>query len=139
MPATRAPKERAPRSRWLPAEKRRIVELTMCAGASLPAVAREHNVNPNSLYRWKRLYGAGKLDAQVKSALRVASLGASATFVPVNVVRAMRSPQPAAQHDAAASRSGIVQLVLASGATLRIETSALDTTLLCALVAELRR
>jgi hypothetical protein len=57
----------------------------------------------------------------------------------VNVVRAVRSPQPAAQPDAAASRSGIVQLVLASGATLRIETGALDTALVCAIVAELRR
>jgi hypothetical protein len=86
-----------------------------------------------------RLYRARKLDAQVKAAPRVASLGASARFVPVNVVRAMRSPHPAAQPDAAAARSGIVQLVLASGATLRIETGALDTALVCAIVAELRR
>jgi transposase-like protein len=140
MPPTRTPKERAPRSRWLPAEKRRIVELTQRPGASVPAIAREHGVNPNSLYRWTRLYCAGKLDAQVKSASRVASLGASATFVPVNVVRAVRSPQPAARPDGTACRSGIMQLVLASGATLRIETGgALDAALVCALVAELRR
>jgi transposase-like protein len=139
MAATRAPKERAPRIQWPPAEKRRIVELTMCAGASVPAVAREQNVNPNSLYRWKKLYGAGKLNAQGKSAPRVAGSAVSATFVPVSLVPAIRSPQPAAQPDAAASRSGIVQLVLASGATLRIETGALDAALVCALVAELRR
>jgi transposase len=139
MAATESPTQRAPRSRWPAAEKRRIVELTQRPGASVPAIAREHGVNPNCLYRWTRLYRARKLDAQVKSAPRAASLGASATFVPVNVVRAVRSPQPAAQPAAAACRSGIVQLVLASGATLRMETGALDTALVCALVAELRR
>src|SRR5450755_1111372 len=108
MAATESSTQRAQRSRWPAAEKRRIVELTQRPGASVPAIAREHGVNPNSLYRWTRFYCAGKLDAQVKSAPRVASLGASATFVPVNVVRAMRSPQPAARSDAAASRSGIV-------------------------------
>ena len=86
MPATRAPKERAPRRQWPPAEKRRSVELTLRAGASVVAVAREHEVNPNSLYWWKRLYGAGKLDAQVKSSSRVAGPAASATFVPVSLV-----------------------------------------------------
>ena len=139
MAATESPTQRVPRSRWPAAEKRRIVELTQRPGASVPGIAREHNVNPNCLYRWMRLYRARKLDAQVKSAPRVASLGASARFVPVNVVRAVRSPQPAAQPDAAGTRSGIVQLVLASGATLRIETGALDTALVCAIVAELRR
>ena len=139
MAATESPTQRVPRSRWPAAEKRRIVELTQRPGASVPVIAREHNVNPNCLYRWMRLYRARKLDAQVKAAPRVASLGASARFVPVNVVRAMRSPHPAAQPDAAAARSGIVQLVLASGATLRIETGALDTALVCAIVAELRR
>jgi hypothetical protein len=85
------------------------------------------------------LYRAGKLDAQVKPAPRVAGPAASATFFPVSVVPEMRRPQPAARPDAATGRSGIVRLVLASGATLRIETSALDTALVCALVAELRR
>jgi transposase-like protein len=139
MPSTRAPKERAPR-RYLPvADKRRIVELTLRAGASVLAVARENDVNPNSVHRWKALYRAGKLDAQVKSALTFPSPTESAAFVPVSVVPAVRGPQPAARPDAAACRSGVVQLVLASGATLRIEIAALDTALVCALVAELRR
>jgi transposase-like protein len=135
MAATESPTQRAPRCRWPTAEKRRIVELTRRPGASVPTIAREHGVNPNSLYRWKRLYRTAKLDAQVKSAPHVPS----ATFVPVSLVPAIRSPQPAAHPDGAASRSGIVQLVLASGATLRIETGALDATFVCALVAELRR
>jgi transposase-like protein len=139
MAATESSTQRAQRSRLPAAEKRRIVELTQRPGASVPAIAREQGLNPNSLYRWTRLYRVRKRDVQVKPAPRTASLGASATFVPVNEVRAVRSPQPAAQPDAAASRSGIVQLVLASGATLRLETRALDAALVCALVAELQR
>jgi transposase-like protein len=139
MAATKAPKERAPRRRWLLAEKRRIVELTLRPGASVLAIAGEHAVHPNSLHLWRALYRAGKLDASVKPAPRIAGPGASATFFPVKVVPEVCSPQPAARPDAAACRSGIVQLVLISGATLRIETSALDAALVCALVAELQR
>jgi transposase len=139
MAATQEPEERAPRRQWPPAEKRRIVELTLRAGASVSAIAREHGVHPTSLNHWKSLYRAGKLDAQVRSALRVPGPAASATFVPVNVLPAVRSSEPTIQPDAAASRSSIVQLVLASGATLRIETGALDAALVCALVSELRR
>jgi hypothetical protein len=106
---------------------------------SVCAIARENGVHPTSLNHWKALYRAGKLDAQVKSAPRVPSPAASAKFVPVNVLAAVRRPQPATHPDAAASRSSIVQLVLASGATMRIESGALDAALVCALVAELQR
>lgn len=139
MAATPAAKQRAPRRHWPPAEKRRIVELTLRAGASVLAIAREHGVHPNSVHQWKALYRAGKLDAQVKPAPRVAGPAASATFVPVSLVPAVRRPQPAARPDAPAYRSGILQLVLVSGATLRIETDALDSALVCTLVAELQR
>jgi transposase-like protein len=139
MAAAKDAKERAPRRRWPPSEKRRIVELTLRAGASVRAIAGEHGVHPTSLNHWKSLYRAGKLDAQVKSAARVPGPAASATFVPVNVLPAVRRSELTAHPDAATSRSSIVQLVLASGATLRIETGALDAEFVCALVAELRR
>ena len=63
MAGAKAPKERAPHRHWPMAEKRRIVELTLRPGTSLVAIAREHDVNSNNVYRWKRLYRAGKLDA----------------------------------------------------------------------------
>jgi transposase-like protein len=139
MAATTAPKQRAPRRRWPSAEKRRIVELTLRAGVSVRAIAREHGVHSTSLHHWKALYRAGKLDAQVKSSPRVSGPAASATFFPVSVVPEVRRSQRPARPDAVACRSGIVQLVLASGASLRIETGALDAALVCALVAELQR
>jgi transposase len=148
MAGTKAPKERAPHRHWPKADKRRIVELTLRPGASLVAIAGEHDVDPNNLYRWKRLYRAGKLDAAVKSTAHVADPAASATFMPVSVVPEMRSaglsrqravPQMPARPDESASGSSVVQLVLATGATLRLETRALDAAFVCALVAELQR
>ena len=139
MATAKAPKQSAPRRRWPPAEKRHLVELTLRAGGSVGAIAREHGVRLNSLYRWKALYRAGKLDAQVQSATRVDAQAASATFFPVSIIRAVSRPQPAARPDAGSCGGGVIQLVLASGASLRIETGALDAALVCALVAELRR
>ena len=138
--AARAPRQGAPRRRWTPAEKRRFVELTLTPGASVAAIAREHGVYPNSLRQWKALYLAGKVEAP--TAPRIADPvvpAANATFLPVTIAPAVRRPQPTPRPDAGALGNGVVQLVLASGASLRIETDALDAALICALVAELRR
>ncbi len=135
--AARVPKQNAPRRHWPPAEKRRFVELTLRPGASVAAIAREHGLYPNSLCQWKALYLAGKLEAA--SAPRMAAPAANATFVPVTIAPAMRRPRPTARPDTGARYNGVVQLVLPSGASLRIETDALDAALVCALVAELRR
>jgi transposase-like protein len=136
---TTASSPRALRRRWAPAEKRRIVELTLHAGASVAAIAREHGVNRSNLRQWQSLYRAGKLDLQGKSASAAAGPTTSVTFVPVNVVRPVRRSPMAAHFDSQTSKSVVVQLVLATGATLRLETGSLDAALVCALVAELQR
>lgn len=43
------------------AEKRRIVEETLAAGASVARVARSHGINANQVFGWRRLYLAGRL------------------------------------------------------------------------------
>jgi transposase-like protein len=86
----------------------------MRACASVGEIAQEHGVHPTSLYQWKALYRAGKINTPESSL-------SSATFLPVSVVSAVRSRQPAARHDSVTS-STILQLMLTSGATLRIET-----------------
>jgi len=138
--AARAPKQRAPRRRWPPAEKRRLVELTLRPGSSLGAIAREHGVYPNSLRQWKALYVAGKLEAQRQSANSpdIDAPAASATFLPVSLIRPVPK-QPATRPVARACGRSVVQLVLASGASLSIETDAIDAAFVCALLAELRR
>jgi transposase-like protein len=132
MAAAKAAKQRAPRRQWPLAQKRRLVELTLRAGASLRAIAREHGIHPNSLRQWKALHRAGKLDD-----MRARSAPASATFVPVSVLPVLRRSRSASREEAASS--GVVQLMLASGASLRIEVASLDAALVSALVGELRR
>jgi transposase len=133
MPGSKASNQR-PRRRLPLSEKRRIVELTLHNGASLRSVAREQGVNRNSLYQWQALYRAGKLNAE--RAPRTRAVAPRAAFLPVTIAAARRALQPPAAQSSAPS---IVQLILASGATLRIETGTLDAGLICALVAELRR
>ena len=139
MAAARASKPRAPRRHWSPAEKRRIVELSLRAGSSAGAIAREHGVHPNSLCLWKSLYRAGKLEPQAAPQPRVRVSATSPTFLPVALISAVRRPQPASRADANASGRVALQLELNSGVTVRIETDALDAAFVCTLLAELRR
>ena len=53
-----------PRQRRSIVEKRRIVEETLAAGASVARVARVHGVNANQVFGWCRLYLAGRLGEQ---------------------------------------------------------------------------
>jgi transposase len=55
--------ERRVRQRRSVAEKRRIVELTLVAGASVALVARAHGVNANQVFKWRREYERGELAA----------------------------------------------------------------------------
>ena len=44
-----------------PQEKRQIVEQTLSSGMSVASVAREHGVNANQVFYWRKLYQAGQL------------------------------------------------------------------------------
>jgi transposase-like protein len=127
--------QRSPRRRLPLSEKRRIVELALRPGASIGAIAREHGVNRNSLYQWQALYRAGRL--RVELAPRARTVASGPALVPVSIALTPRTPALAAVGPSTAL--SVVQLMLASGATLRIETGALDAGVICALVAELRR
>lgn len=56
------------RRRWPVEQKRRIVEATYAPSASIAQVAREHGVNANQLHSWRRLYQAGRFEAQSQAA-----------------------------------------------------------------------
>jgi transposase len=49
------------KQRWAIAEKRRIVEATLAADASVARVARAQGVNANQVFQWRRLYREGRL------------------------------------------------------------------------------
>jgi transposase len=45
-------------------EKRRIVEQTLSSGLSVASVAREHGVNANQVFYWRKLYRGGQLESK---------------------------------------------------------------------------
>jgi transposase len=97
--------ERTGRRRHSIAEKRRIVEATLIAGASVARVAREHGVNANLVFGWRRLYQRGLLGGNVPAAL-----------VPVKLAEVPAVPDPALT----TTPSGSIQLRLPKG-HLRID------------------
>src|SRR5215469_8631553 len=50
---------------WTAEEKRRIVEQTLSSDSSVAVVAREHGVNANQVFYWRKLYRAGQLGNEV--------------------------------------------------------------------------
>lgn len=50
-------RERRRNKRWPEALKREIVAATLVPGASVSVVARQHNVNANQVFSWRRQYG----------------------------------------------------------------------------------
>ena len=95
-------------------EKRQIVQETHVRGASVAVVARRHELNPNQLFAWRRLYRQGLLTADAAQA--------SASLLPVKVStptvipseRAARAPKEPAPVTVAAS----IEIQLANGHSL---------------------
>ena len=44
--------------------KRTVVEQSLIAGASVSLIAREHDINANQVFAWRKLYKEGLLDAK---------------------------------------------------------------------------
>ncbi len=92
------------------AEKRRIVEATLAPGTSVAKVAREHGINANLVFGWRRLYQRGLLGGNVPLA---------AALVPVKLTdNCTPPPEPSSSP----IPSGFIQLRLPKG-QLRIEGS----------------
>jgi len=58
-------------------EKRRIVEETLAAGASVARVARRHAVNANQVFYWRKKYREGRLGKGPSSKLLPVTLSLS--------------------------------------------------------------
>jgi transposase len=46
---------------WTVEEKRRIVEQTLASALSVAMVARQHGINANQVFYWRKLYRTGQL------------------------------------------------------------------------------
>jgi transposase len=69
-----------PRRRWTVNEKRRIVEDTLSSTRSLASLARQHGVNANQLFSWRKQYHAGQLCEE-----RFPAPGRSVQLLPISV------------------------------------------------------
>ena len=87
-------------------ERREIVEETLLPGASVSRVARQHDVNANQVFYWRKLYREGQLGSRTDTQL-----------VPVKV--ADERSVEAVKEDDFLPRSGTLEIKLAKG-TLRI-------------------
>ena len=90
-------------------EKRDIVEETLVSGASVARVARQHDVNANQVFYWRKLYREGQL-----------GFGLGTPLLPVKV-EAERPTEAVNDNDPTLS-SGTMEIKLPRG-TLRIAGS----------------
>jgi len=117
------------------AEKRRIVELAAQPGASIARIAREHGVNANMVYYWRKLYHAGRLGLNKTDSVRL---------LPVTVSEAVPSPVrqlvttlPATTSVTPASTAGAIHIEFPK-IHLRVESGA-DAALLRVVLETLQR
>ncbi len=77
--------EPAPKRRYRSKrERRQIVEESLQPRASVAVIARQHEVNANQVFQWRKLYREGRLDAQP----------ATAELVPVRIADVVGVEQP---------------------------------------------
>ena len=68
-------------------ERRRIVEETLQPGASVAVIARQHGVNANQVFHWRKLYRKGRLELEP----------AAAPLLPVRITEAVSIDQSPAK------------------------------------------
>jgi transposase len=123
-PAAVEVRVRAERRRtWSTEDKLRIVRETLEPGAVAKAVAERHGIGTGLLFTWRREMLAAAMSG----------------FVPVEVVAEVpriEAPAPAAQTTAKAS--GMIEVALPSGATMRV-SGVVDIGVLRGVLAELGR
>lgn len=102
--------------------KRAIVEATLQPGASVALIAREHGVNANQVWAWRKLYSEGRLDTVASAS--IATTGPA--LLAVDVI------EPAMQ----IGPVGTLEIVIGSGRL--IVTGAVDPVMLKTAIAALR-
>jgi transposase len=106
-------------------EKRRIVEETLEAGASVARVARQHGVNANQVFYWRKRYREGGLGKS-----------RSSNLLPVTVEDIAWSKSRQARCTSSRSPMGAMEIKMAKGQvriTGSVDAEALRTVLECLL------
>ncbi len=123
------------RKSYTPEEKRRIVDESFRPGASVSRIARNHDINTNLLFTWRRQHGRGELVAAAGSVL-------PAALLPVTITQSNKRSKRPAQSGAAKVRrrkqpAGLIEIDL-PGASIRIHGHA-DREALAQVLSLLRR
>lgn len=111
------PRKRSQYRHHTQAFKLAVVQASLQSGASVSRVARQHNINANQLFTWRKAYREGALGN-----------GDSAALLPVRMEKAIPDDDPAATTSRTPVTGGRIELVR-NGATLRIEGRADPDTL----------
>ena len=119
--------ERQSRRRYDKAFKRALVEQTLAPGASVARIARDHDINANQLFKWRRQHLADRDNGAAEP---------QAALVPVTIVSADGASAEAAPAEPALG-AGQIEVVLAGG-TVRIHGS-VDSPTLRLVLSSLRR
>lgn len=120
------------RRRYDAAFKHSIVEQTLAPGASVARIAREHDINANQLFKWRRQFLLGEGDASALPAQTPPAI----SLLPVTVVADEPAPVTAPS-SAGAAGPGQIEITLAGG-TVRIQGT-IDPATLRLVLASLRR
>jgi Transposase and inactivated derivatives len=102
-----------PRRRRSAVERRRVVEETLEAGASVAKVALKYGVNANQVFQWRRLYREGKLGVSSSNTMKL---------LPVSVVEVEETPSRDPV-DVACVSSGAIHIELPGEIRISLEGS----------------
>ncbi len=110
-------------------EKRRIVEQTLSSDLSVASIAREHGVNANQVFYWRKLYRAGQLAASEQSN--------EVRFLPVSVAEDL-PPSDAPEESHNSDRCVTINIEIPGCALVSVE-GAVDAGIVRAVMESLRR
>jgi transposase len=116
-----------PRRRRSAVERRRVVEETLEAGASVARVALKYGVNANQVFQWRRLYRDGKLGVPPEGAMKLLPVGVADD-------EELAKPGPT---EVASSRLGAIHIELPGEVRISLEGS-LDPAVVRAVLMSLR-
>ena len=110
------------RRRWSTETKLRLMAMTLEPGSSVAAVARDHGLNANLLFNWRRRVGCG---AMVPASSASAS---TVSFVPIDVVADDRGVT-------GAGVAGRMEIEFAGGTRVRVDGEVSQSALVRVLMA----
>ena len=88
------------------------MEETLEAGSSVARVAMKHGVNANQVFKWRRLYEAGRLGQRGARTVQL---------LPVRVSEEQEAPRAETPDAAAAARSGSMHIELPGSVRISLE------------------